>query len=345
MTRERLSHERDAQHALFSDMPHTSPDALNYVHPPIHELQAIEDNNEVFYLDQEFDTASSHITTPYDVAVSTGNNTEHYLIELREQAQQHPLLTRDEEIALGKRKDAGDIAATEELILSNLRLVFSMARRYQGHGLPLLDLIQEGNIGLMRAVQKYDWKRGFKLSTYATWWIRQAIVRGIQETGRIIKVPVGVQEQLRRIQRTRSLLMQELHREPTSQELAERINMPEENLREILAGWATEPESLNKPLDEDGQELAEFVRDNSPTTEALALESLTHEELTYLMQAAGLSPNQHRILTLHFGLEGQTAPLSVIGKELGVTKERVRQLELGALHKLRTYYNSHNQNE
>jgi RNA polymerase primary sigma factor len=247
-----------------------------------------------------------------------------------------PLLTAEQEVELAKRIEQGDQAAMQQFVLSNLRLVVSIAKRYTGRGLSLIDLIQEGNIGLMRAVQKFDWRRGFKFSTYATWWIRQAITRAIADKGRTIRLPVHVSEALSRLNTTQQRLTQQLGREPTDQELADALGIDPARVRETRLA-ARVPSSIDQPIgDDDDTSVADFVMDQSDR----GPEELTHKEL--LKQeaertlAAILTPREKLVLQMRFGLgNGHVYPLEKIGERLGLTRERVRQIEAQALRKLR----------
>ncbi len=245
-----------------------------------------------------------------------------------------PLLTREEERELARRKDAGDDAARRRLIESNLRLVMSVARNYSRADVPLLDLIQEGNLGLMRAVEKFDYKLGFKLSTYATWWIRQAITRALVDQGRTIRLPLHVAEEVRKLLRSRRQLAQKLNREPTMSELAAEAKVPEERVTELL-GLIETPVSLETPVG-DGEsmygDLLEDARAEAPL-ELTADKARSRE----LVEALGtLDPRLRRVVTLRFGLDGGTPyTLDEIGADVGVTRERVRQLETRALRELR----------
>jgi RNA polymerase primary sigma factor len=245
-----------------------------------------------------------------------------------------PLLTREEERDLARRKDAGDDAARRRLIESNLRLVMSVARNYARADVPLLDLIQEGNLGLMRAVEKFDYKLGFKLSTYATWWIRQSITRALVDQGRTIRLPLHVADEVRRLLRTRRQLAQKLNREPTLPELATEAKQPEERVHQLLELIET-PVSLETPVG-DGEslfgDLLEDVRASAPLE--LTADKARAKELVEAL--ATLEPRLRRVVTLRFGLDGGTpCTLDEIGADVGVTRERVRQLETRALRHLR----------
>ena len=245
-----------------------------------------------------------------------------------------PLLTREEERELARRKDAGDDAARMRLIESNLRLVMSVARNYRRADVPLLDLIQEGNLGLMRAVEKFDYKLGFKLSTYATWWIRQSITRALVDQGRTIRLPLHVAEEVRKLLRSRRQLAQKLNREPTTSELAAEAGQPEARVSELLELIET-PVSLETPVG-DGESLyGDMLEDvRAPAPLELTADKARAEELVAAL--ATLEPRLQRIVTLRFGLDGGTPyTLDEIGADVGVTRERVRQLETRALRELR----------
>ena len=245
-----------------------------------------------------------------------------------------PLLTRDEERELARRKDAGDDDARKRLIESNLRLVMSVARNYSRADVPLLDLIQEGNLGLMRAVEKFDYKLGFKLSTYATWWIRQAITRALVDQGRTIRLPLHVAEDVRKLLRSRRQLAQKLNREPNLRELAKEAKLPEERVRDLLLLIDT-PVSLDSPVG-DGESLyGDLLEDaRAPAPLELTADKARADELRAAL--ATLEPRLQRVVTLRFGLDGD-APYTLddIGADVGVTRERVRQLETRALRQLR----------
>jgi RNA polymerase primary sigma factor len=246
-----------------------------------------------------------------------------------------PLLTREEERELARRKDAGDEQAKSRLIECNLRLVMSITRSYTKAGVPLLDLIQEGNLGLIRAVEKFDYRMGYKLSTYATWWIRQAVTRALADHGRTIRLPVHVADRVRRLLRTRRQLAQKLNREPTMTELALAAGVSEDRVTELLALVGT-PVSLDSPVG-DGESLyGDLVEDtNAAQPDEHTAERSQSAELAGAL--ARLDPRMRHVLMLRFGLDGESPhTLEDVGATLGVTRERVRQLEARALRDLRT---------
>ena len=247
-----------------------------------------------------------------------------------------PMITHEREVELAKRIEDGDRDAMKQFILANLRLVVSIAKRYVGRGLTLLDLIQEGNIGLIRAVQRYDWRRGHRFSTHATWWIRQAISRAVADKGRTIRLPVYVNTALNRIRRERQRLLQELGREPTELELAEATGLDPIRMVELQAAPGA-PVSLELPVGEDEeQELGDVLADTeSATPEDLATTQTLKDEVQHVLESV-LTPREQLVLQLRFGLgNSQAHPLEQVGRELGITRERVRQIEAGALAKLR----------
>jgi len=247
-----------------------------------------------------------------------------------------PMITHEREIELAQRIEMGDREAMKQFILANLRLVVSIAKRYVGRGLTLLDLIQEGNIGLIRAVQRYDWRRGHRFSTHATWWIRQAISRAVADKGRTIRLPVYVNTALNRIRRERQRLLQELGREPTEQELAEATGLDPVRMVELQAAPGA-PVSLELPVGEDEeQELGDVLADTeSASPEDIATSQTLKDEVQRVLESV-LTPRERLVLQLRFGLgNSQAHPLEQVGRELGITRERVRQIEAGALAKLR----------
>jgi RNA polymerase primary sigma factor len=246
-----------------------------------------------------------------------------------------PLLTRAEERELARRKDAGDEAAKRQLIESNLRLVMSITRNYTKAGVPLLDLIQEGNLGLIRAVEKFDYKMVYKLSTYATWWIRQSVTRALADQGRTIRLPVHVAEQVRRLLRSRRVLAQKLNREPTVQELAKEASIEEKRVNELLE-LVDDTVSLETPVGDGESMYGDLIEDvNSETPDESTSTRLRAKELAHALSQ--LNPRMRRVLALRFGLDGETPQtLEEVGVGLGITRERVRQLESRALRELRT---------
>src|SRR5579859_1109257 len=247
-----------------------------------------------------------------------------------------PMITHEREIELAQRIERGDRDAMKQFILANLRLVVSIAKRYVGRGLTLLDLIQEGNIGLIRAVQRYDWRRGHRFSTHATWWIRQAISRAVADKGRTIRLPVYVNTALNRIRRERQRLLQELGREPTELELAEATGLDPIRMVELQAAPGA-PVSLELPVGEDEeQELGDVLADTeSASPEDIATTQTLKDEVQRVLESV-LTPRERLVLQLRFGLgNSQAHPLEQVGRELGITRERVRQIEAGALAKLR----------
>jgi RNA polymerase primary sigma factor len=245
------------------------------------------------------------------------------------------LLTREEERELARRKDEGDEEAKRRLIESNLRLVMAITRNYTRANVPLLDLIQEGNLGLIRAVEKFDYKLGYKLSTYATWWIRQAITRALADQGRTIRLPVHVADQVRRLLRARRQLAQKLNHEPTLSELARETQQTEERVRELLE-LVEIPVSLETPVG-DGESLyGDLIEDiHSLAPHEQTAQQARAKELAGALQQ--LNPRMRRVLSLRFGLDGESPQtLEEVGSQLGITRERVRQLETRALRELRT---------
>ena len=246
-----------------------------------------------------------------------------------------PLLDTETELELAKRMVDGDREARDELVKANLRLVVSIAKRYVGKGMFFLDLIQEGNLGLMKAVEKFDYNKGYKLSTYATWWIRQAITRAIADQARTIRIPVHMVETIHRLSRTQRELLQENGREPTEEEIAEKMNMPVEKIREIMK-ISQDPISLEMPVgEEEDTHLGDFIEDDAtPSPAEAAATKMLSEQLNEVLHT--LTPREEAVLRRRFGLDdGKARTLEEVGKEFNITRERIRQIEAKALRKLR----------
>ena len=270
-----------------------------------------------------------------DVDVLEGVSTEDPVRMYLKEIGNVPLLTTEQEVELAKRVEAGDEEAKKQLTEANLRLVVSIAKKYVGRGMPFLDLIQEGNMGLMKAVDKFDYTKGYKFSTYATWWIRQAITRGIADTGRTIRVPVHMVETINKTLRMTRTLLQELGREPTPEEVAERLNVSVSRVREVLK-ISRDPVSLDTPIgEEDDSHLGDFIEDDSALSPAdSAAFSMLRAELATALES--LTDRERQVVKLRFGLEdGRARTLEEVGKEFNVTRERIRQIEAKALRKLR----------
>jgi RNA polymerase primary sigma factor len=270
-----------------------------------------------------------------DISVPDGVSIEDPVRMYLKEIGKVPLLTAEEEIELAKRMEEGDEEAKKKLAEANLRLVVSIAKRYVGRGMLFLDLIQEGNLGLIKAVEKFDYRKGYKFSTYATWWIRQAITRAIADQARTIRIPVHMVETINKLIRVSRQLLQELGREPQPEEIAEAMDIPVERVREILK-ISQEPVSLETPIgEEEDSHLGDFIQDdNVPVPADAAAFQLLKEQLVEVLDT--LTEREKKVLTLRFGLEdGRSRTLEEVGKEFNVTRERIRQIEAKALRKLR----------
>ena len=294
-------------------------DDLDLEEPDIDELEAVEDIKV-----EDIDLASME-------GINIDDPVRMYLREIG----RIPLLSYDEELELAKKVLAGDEAAKQKLAESNLRLVVSIAKKYVGRGMLFLDLIQEGNMGLIKAVEKFDYTKGYKFSTYATWWIRQAITRAIADQARTIRIPVHMVETINKLIRTSRHLLQQLGREPTPEEIAVEMEIPVEKVTEIQK-IAQDPVSLETPIgEEDDSHLGDFIQDDdSPAPQDAAAYTLLREQLEEVMKT--LTPREAKVLKLRFGLEdGKARTLEEVGREFMVTRERIRQIEAKALRKLR----------
>ena len=286
------------------------------------DMDGIEDEEEV-----ELDKID--LTEPEGISIE--DPVRMYLKEIGKVS----LLSADEEIELAKRMEKGDEAAKKRLAEANLRLVVSIAKRYVGRGMLFLDLIQEGNLGLIKAVEKFDYRKGYKFSTYATWWIRQAITRASADQARTIRIPVHMGETINKLIRVSRQLLQELGREPTPEEIAEEMDMPVDRVREILK-ISQEPVSLETPIgEEEDSHLGDFIQDdNVPVPADAAAFTLLKEQLVEVLST--LTDREQKVLRLRFGLDdGRARTLEEVGKEFNVTRERIRQIEAKALRKLR----------
>ena len=288
------------------------------------------DMDEDIILDEEEEDLES-----IDLSVPEGISIEDPVRMYLKEIGKVPLLSAEEEIVLAKRMEEGDAEAKKKLAEANLRLVVSIAKRYVGRGMQFLDLIQEGNLGLIKAVEKFDYGKGFKFSTYATWWIRQAITRAIADQARTIRIPVHMVETINKLIRVQRQLLQELGREPTPEEIAKEMNIPVERVREIQK-ISQEPVSLETPIgEEEDSHLGDFIQDdNIPLPADAAAFTLLKEQLVDVLGT--LTEREQKVLRLRFGLDdGRARTLEEVGKEFKVTRERIRQIEAKALRKLR----------
>ena len=294
-------------------------------------LRITDDDDDILIDDEDNDVEVEKIDLSVPDGVSIEDPVRMYLKEIGKV----PLLTAEEEIELAKRMELGDQEAKKRLAEANLRLVVSIAKRYVGRGMLFLDLIQEGNLGLIKAVEKFDYRKGYKFSTYATWWIRQSVTRALADQARTIRVPVHMVETINKLIRVSRQLLQELGREPTPEEIAEEMNMPVDRVREILK-ISQEPVSLETPIgEEEDSHLGDFIQDdNVPVPADAAAFTLLKEQLVEVLST--LTDREQKVLRLRFGLDdGRARTLEEVGKEFNVTRERIRQIEAKALRKLR----------
>ena len=311
---------------LNSDMMEAIYDYLEQNGIDVLTLAAVADDDE---------DLDDPIEDETEIAVPDGVSIEDPVRMYLKEIGKVPLLSADEEIKLAQRMEEGDEAAKKKLAEANLRLVVSIAKRYVGRGMLFLDLIQEGNLGLIKAVEKFDYRKGYKFSTYATWWIRQAITRAIADQARTIRIPVHMVETINKLIRVSRQLLQELGREPTPEEIAKEMNMPEDRVREILK-ISQEPVSLETPIgEEEDSHLGDFIQDdNVPVPADAAAFTLLKEQLVEVLDT--LTDREQKVLRLRFGLDdGRARTLEEVGKEFNVTRERIRQIEAKALRKLR----------
>ena len=289
----------------------------------------VDDEEIILTEEDEVDVENIDLSIPDGISIE--DPVRMYLKEIGKV----PLLSAEEEIELAQRMEEGDQEAKKRLSEANLRLVVSIAKRYVGRGMLFLDLIQEGNLGLIKAVEKFDYRKGYKFSTYATWWIRQAITRAIADQARTIRIPVHMVETINKLIRVSRQLLQELGREPSPEEIAEEMNMPVERVREILK-ISQEPVSLETPIgEEEDSHLGDFIQDdNVPVPADAASFTLLKEQLVEVLGT--LTEREQKVLRLRFGLDdGRARTLEEVGKEFNVTRERIRQIEAKALRKLR----------
>ena len=322
-----LSQEQMEEVLEFLEQSNIDVLRMNAMDEP--EALMINDEDAVIEEEDELDVENIDLSVPEGVSIE--DPVRMYLKEIGKV----PLLSAEEEIKLAQRMEEGDEDAKKRLAEANLRLVVSIAKRYVGRGMLFLDLIQEGNLGLIKAVEKFDYRKGYKFSTYATWWIRQAITRAIADQARTIRIPVHMVETINKLIRVSRQLLQELGREPTPEEIAEEMHMSVERVREILK-ISQEPVSLETPIgEEEDSHLGDFIQDdNVPVPADAAAFTMLKEQLEDVLST--LTDREQKVLRLRFGLDdGRARTLEEVGKEFNVTRERIRQIEAKALRKLR----------
>ena len=308
-------------------------DFLDSQHVDVLRLE--EEIEPDLFLEEEMEEEEEIAVDPMDLSVPDGISLADPIRMYLKEIGKIPLLSTEEEIELAKRMEKGDEEARKKLAEANLRLVVSIAKRYAGRGMQFLDLIQEGNLGLIKAVEKFDYRKGYKFSTYATWWIRQAITRAIADQARTIRIPVHMVETINRLIRTSRQMVQELGREPTPEELAKKLDMPVERVREIKK-ISQDPVSLETPIgEEEDSHLGDFIQDDNVMVPAdQATFTLLHEQLMESLET--LTEREQQVLRLRFGLDdGRPRTLEEVGRVFHVTRERIRQIEAKALRKLR----------
>ena len=311
-------------------------DFLDKKHVDVLKMSNDDDMDpDLFSEDEDADPEDEIDVEHIDLSVPEGIGVDDPVRMYLKEIGKVPLLSPDEEIELAKKIELGDEEAKKKLAESNLRLVVSIAKRYAGRGMQLLDLIQEGNLGLIKAVEKFDYRKGYKFSTYATWWIRQAITRAIADQARTIRIPVHMVETINRLVRTQRQLVQKLGREATPEALAKELDMPVDRVREIMK-ISQDPVSLETPIgEEEDSHLGDFIQDNNVEVPAdAATYTLLHEQLMDVLST--LTEREQKVLRLRFGLDdGRPRTLEEVGRQFNVTRERIRQIEAKALRKLR----------
>lgn len=315
---------------IFDFLEASGVDVLRITENSADDLM-LDDDMDIDGLDDEEEVELDKIDLSVPEGVSIEDPVRMYLKEIGKV----PLLSAEEEIELAKKMEQGDENAKKRLAEANLRLVVSIAKRYVGRGMLFLDLIQEGNLGLIKAVEKFDYRKGYKFSTYATWWIRQAITRAIADQARTIRIPVHMVETINKLIRVSRQLLQELGREPLPEEIAKEMDMPVERVREILK-ISQEPVSLETPIgEEEDSHLGDFIQDdNVPVPAEAAAQTLLKEQLDEVLDT--LTEREQKVLRLRFGMnDGRARTLEEVGREFDVTRERIRQIEAKALRKLR----------
>ena len=316
---------------VFDYLENSGIDVLRMVEPEKEPDVLLLSDEDEMNLEEEEEVDMENLDLSVPEGISIEDPVRMYLKEIGKV----PLLSAEEEIDLAQRMEEGDEDAKKRLAEANLRLVVSIAKRYVGRGMLFLDLIQEGNLGLIKAVEKFDYRKGYKFSTYATWWIRQAITRAIADQARTIRIPVHMVETINKLIRVSRQLLQELGREPTPEEIAEEMHMSVERVREILK-ISQEPVSLETPIgEEEDSHLGDFIQDdNVPVPADAAAFTMLKEQLEDVLST--LTDREQKVLRLRFGLDdGRARTLEEVGKEFNVTRERIRQIEAKALRKLR----------